>query len=102
MFSNCINGLVVLFLGFDHSLLGFNPLFIYLIREEIISASTHILEMVHFYFDDLGHELTRHEICKVSRRIRDLIEILGQRRDDGDSDYHYRCEIEFRLHGARF
>ena len=83
-------------------LLDFNPLLICLIREEIVTASTHILEMVHFYFDDLGHELTRHEICKVSRRMRDLIEILGQRRDDGDSDYHYRCEIESRLHGARF
>ena len=79
-----------------------NSLLICLIREEIVTASTHVLEMVHFYFDDLGHELTRYEICKVSRRMRDLIEILGQRRDDGDSDYHYRCEIESRLHGARF
>ena len=75
---------------------------LFLFREEIVAASTHVLEMVHFYFDDLGHESTRQEICKVSRRMRDLLETLCQRRDDGDADYHYRCEIESRLHGARF
>ena len=85
------------------SILWFNLLFFFFFsREEIVAASTHVLEMVHFYFEDLGHEKTRLEICKVSRRMRDLLETLCQRRDDGDADYHYRCEIESRLHGARF